>query len=289
MLIQSMCAVLLGICVHFNEDEVPNYTKEKLCALIENRIGMERFQDAIGGVTRHEIYSRTIKHPQPAVKSPGDLLLDHEFCRLLKRIEGTILETVLKGSGGHGESSVASLSVGETKLVGRYKDVIREQDVQIRELKGQNEGLVRERVEMEGRVKELEGLVGNLRDQNLVLRAAQSDSNSKVNGEKGSDEVEAMRRRVQELEERLAECLTDVKGREGTEGERLTEVERELRERTEELEKVKKDQDDLLELLADQDSKIAGYKERLAALGEKVESEDSSGEADTDDQPESSN
>jgi len=39
--------------------------------------------------------------------------------------------------------------------------------------------------------------------------------------------------------------------------------------KTDELEKLKKDQD-LLELLTDQDSKITLYKERLIELGDKV-------------------
>lgn len=109
-LLQSMCALLIGLCVHFNDDSIPTYTKvclyykffrfivenislvifqEKLCTLIENRIGLERFQDAVGSIAKHEIYSRTLKHPQSSAKSPSELLLDHEFCRLVKTLEGT--------------------------------------------------------------------------------------------------------------------------------------------------------------------------------------------------------
>lgn len=64
--------------------------QEELCQLLENRIGMERFQDALGNITRHEVYSRTLKHPQPSANNPTELLLDHEFCRLLKLLEGNI-------------------------------------------------------------------------------------------------------------------------------------------------------------------------------------------------------
>ncbi|XP_063974327.1 general vesicular transport factor p115 [Diachasmimorpha longicaudata] len=292
ILIQSMCALLIGICVHFNEDDVPNYTKEKLCALIENRIGLERFQDAISGISRHEIYSRTLKHPQPSARTSADLLLDHDFCRLLKRIEGTILETVLKGSHSS-KDLVTSLSSADSALVSQYKDVIREQDVQIQNLKIQNGVVMREKEELEERVTELEAEVGNLKDQNLVLRAAQIDSGENGRSGRGltnhtEDEVKKYSAIVKELEERLANYVLKVKEYEGS-GERLREMEKVLTERTEELEKVKKDQDDLLELLADQDNKISVFKERLVALGEKIESEESSGENDTDEQPESSN
>lgn len=68
--------------------------QEKLCHLIDNRLGLERFQDAIGGIARHEVYSRTLKHPQPSAKDPSELLLDHEFCRLLKVLEGNIFFSI---------------------------------------------------------------------------------------------------------------------------------------------------------------------------------------------------
>ena len=44
----------------------------------------------------------------------------------------------------------------------------------------------------------------------------------------------------------------------------------ELKESQEECEGIKKEQEDLLVLLADQDTKIANYKDRLCTLGEKV-------------------
>ena len=44
----------------------------------------------------------------------------------------------------------------------------------------------------------------------------------------------------------------------------------ELKESQEECEGIKKEQEDLLVLLADQDTKIANYKDRLRTLGEKV-------------------
>ncbi|XP_011311761.1 general vesicular transport factor p115 [Fopius arisanus] len=292
ILIQSMCALLIGICVHFNEDDVPNYSKEKLCALIENRIGLERFQDAIGGIARHEIYSKTLKHPQPSAKTPGELLLDHEFCRLLKKIESIILETVLKGS--HSSKDLHThLSSVDSALVSQYKDVIRKQDIHIHDLKMKNEFSMREKEQLDGRVKELEGEVRNLRDQNMVLRAAQINLVERQDNTEGSmkckeeEEAEAMRS-VKELEQKLEEYILKVREYAQRE-EKFKELERTLKEKRQELEKTKKDQDDLLELLADQDNKICIFKQKLVALGEKIESEDSLEEIDTDEQPESSN
>lgn len=79
---------------------------------------------------------------------------------------------------------------------------------------------------------------------------------------------------IADLENRLAEYvhMTQEKQRENKEknNEKESELENQLKSKTEELEKLKKDQEDLLELLTDQDSKIMLYKERLIELGDKV-------------------
>nr|XP_034182659.1 general vesicular transport factor p115 isoform X2 [Osmia lignaria] len=296
-LLQSMCAMLIGICVHFNDNSVPNYTKEKLCNLIENRIGVERFQDAIGGLARHEVYSRTLKHPQPSAKNPSELLLDHEFCRLSKTLEGIIMESVLEGSNTHQKNQITTSILPDSVLVAQYKEVIREQDSQIQKLNQVTESLMKEKHELEAQIHDLQSTVSHLKDQNLVLRAAQTnllseenDSNNITNEEECAKEVEKYKHVITDLENRLDECTSMIKEyKRKVEEKNETDLERKLREKSEELEKIKKDQEDLLELLTEQDSKIILYKERLIALGEKVETDESSAELDTDDQQESSN
>ncbi|XP_074106802.1 general vesicular transport factor p115 [Cotesia typhae] len=292
-LIQSMCALLLGMCVHFNDDQVPAYTKDKLCNLIDKRIGLERFQDAIGGTTRHEIYSRTLKHPQPSAKHPKDLLLDHEFCRLLKILEGTVSESIVKGNTSFNDSPKEI--VNSDPMVGQYKDLIREQDEEIQKLKRENENLEKEKQEFQITIQDLQSQISNLRDQNLVLRAAQTNltdkdmlTNDSIKLD-SSEELQKSLHTIQNLESQLSEYKSLVLSLQEKESQVSLELENKLKESTEELEKLKKDQEDLLELLSDQDTKLMLYKEKLTALGEKVESDGSSGEVDddTDDQPSS--
>ncbi|EZA48848.1 hypothetical protein DMN91_004882 [Ooceraea biroi] len=296
ILLQSMCALLIGICVHFNDDSVPTYTKEKVCNLIENRIGLERFQDAIGGIGRHEIYSRTLKHPQPSAQNPSELLLDHEFCKLLKSLEGTIIKSVIDANNEHqNRNQLSMISLSDNTLVLQYKDLIREQDMQIQRLNQANDSLMKEKQELEAQVQELRSTVSHLRDQNLVLRAAQANiGNEKetIASSNNSDfekELQTYKTMVADLEKRLAEHTHITQDYKENDSEKESELEHQLKSKTEELEKLKKDQEDLLELLTDQDNKIMLYKERLIELGDKVESDESSGELDTDDQPESSN
>ena len=122
----------------------------------------------------------------------------------------------------------------------------------------------------QAQVHDLRSSISHLKDQNLVLRAAQtnlmseeSDSNNVTSNEGCTKEAEKYKTVITELEIRLVEYASMVKKYE-------TDFERKLKEKSEELEKLKKDQEDLLELLAEDESKIMRYEEKLAALGEKV-------------------
>lgn len=86
-LVQSLCAFLMGISIQFNDNSVQNYRREDLCQLVLKRIGLETFTKKLGEVTKHEAYSRAAKTPHIRAKSPSDLLLDYEFCKLIKNVE----------------------------------------------------------------------------------------------------------------------------------------------------------------------------------------------------------
>jgi len=66
--------------------------QEGMSQLIAKRVGMEVFIDKLGNVSKQEIYARTAKHPQLHASSASQLLLDHEFCKLFKALEGRSLQ-----------------------------------------------------------------------------------------------------------------------------------------------------------------------------------------------------
>lgn len=89
-LLQGMCAFLMALCIHFNNDSVESYTKDSMTQLLIKRIGLETFVAKLGEVSKHEMYSRAAKQPQIRAKSMGELLLDYEFCKLFKSLESMI-------------------------------------------------------------------------------------------------------------------------------------------------------------------------------------------------------
>ena len=111
----------------------------------------------------------------------------------------------------------------------------------------------------------------------MVLRGAQTNlTEEKIvhpsnNLDATNEELDRYKNLVKDLETRLSDCTSKNQEYE----QKITankELENSLKEKLEELEKLRKDQEDLLELLTDQDSKITLYKDKLEALGVKVQS-----------------
>lgn len=84
-------------------------------------------------------------------------------------------------------------------------------------------------------------------------------------------ELQTYKTMVADLEKRLAEYVHMTQDHKEKNNEKKeSELEHQLKSKMDELEKLKKDHEDLLELMNDQDSKIMLYKERLIELGDKV-------------------
>ncbi|KAL0274968.1 UNVERIFIED_CONTAM: hypothetical protein PYX00_002975 [Menopon gallinae] len=165
-LVQGLCAFLMGICVHFNDNSVPSFSKENLCQIILKRIGLEMFLDKLGAVSKHEEYSKAAKHPQIRPAHHDQLLLDHEFCRLFKALEGMIGKSVSPKM-----DFLNGAEVPDSVLVLQYKELIREQDAKLQVLENELETLrTSEKISLQ-RIADLESMVTQLKDENVLLRA----------------------------------------------------------------------------------------------------------------------
>ncbi|XP_063244155.1 general vesicular transport factor p115 isoform X2 [Bacillus rossius redtenbacheri] len=329
-IVQGLCAFLMGLCICFNDDSVPAFSKENLKKLVENRIGLEMFLDKLCEVSKHEVYSKAVKHPQLRPRQPGELLLDHEFCKLYRALEGMIVKAVtLKPQNDLvNGSSELSLSASENGLLLQYKELIREQDRRLQELGSTVNALSEERNAARAHMEELMATVSQLRDENKLLRAqalaglgpdgrtadssqqrdggdspAHNQYNSEdallhklhegardVSSNGGLENTEALCSRLQAMslelqqEQRLRAHEEKVTSQHDEELSQLRLQVAELRRKLSavderaaelnaanvELDRMRKDQEDLLELLTDQDARLNDFKERLRALGEKI-------------------
>ncbi|XP_034158726.2 general vesicular transport factor p115 isoform X4 [Pangasianodon hypophthalmus] len=204
-LVQGLCALLLGICIYYNDNSLENYTKEKLKQLIEKRIGKENFVEKLGFITKHELYSRAAQKPQPTFSTPEHMLFDHEFTKLVKELEGVITKAVHKSSEEEKkEEEVKKTLEQHDSIVTQYKELIREQDAQITELKEQVSGLTCQKEQMESTITQQLSQIQQHKDQYNILKlklgkdGAVSQADVQVNGVQ-VEELTALRVELEEL------------------------------------------------------------------------------------------
>lgn len=208
-LVQGLCALLLGICIYYNDNSLENYTKEKLKQLIEKRIGKENFVEKLGFITKHELYSRAAQKPQPVFPSPEQMLFDHEFTKLVKELEGVITKAVHKSSEEEKkEEEVKKTLEQHDSIVTQYKELIREQDAQIQELKEQVASMSTQTEQLQTTVTQQLSQIQQHKDQYNILKLKlgkdnQSQANSQGDGAQmnglQTEELTQLRDEVEEL------------------------------------------------------------------------------------------
>ncbi|XP_041981790.1 general vesicular transport factor p115 [Aricia agestis] len=252
-LLQGMCAFVLALCVQFNDDS-GSQSRAAVRALCTRGDVCARLAD----LSRHELYARAAKSPAPRASAPSQLLLDYEFCRLCKMLESGLIQSLTAVENG-------SAPEGEGVELERYKSLIRQQDARLHELLQQMDSLVHHNTALQSSLNDSIAANSLLKDENTLLKAQMSANShhSQVPNVAQPDP------RLGEYEQKIQQLTAEVTRLNGE----LTALKEKEKQSAEELEKIKKDQDDLLELLADQDMKLNEYKMRLVSLGQAVEDE----------------
>lgn len=186
LLCQSVCAFIVGECVLATDSSVEGYSRHQLLQLVERRVGVETYLNKLAHISRHELYSRCLKHPQLSARERYEVALDHEFCRLFKAMEPAVVKCVTMEEGeaevmansGAVVSAIVTPPGGssendESQMVARYKQLIRQQDDQLTRLQ-QSEQKASQQLQVKTeQVDELTASLTQLRDQITLLRAQQ--------------------------------------------------------------------------------------------------------------------
>ncbi|XP_022219825.2 general vesicular transport factor p115 [Drosophila obscura] len=259
-LFQGMCAFLMGLCIQFNDNSLPNQRREDISQLIIKRIGQETFCNKLGEVSRHEAYSRACKQAQIRAKSAGELLLDYEYCKLYKGLEALIAKLVSGFDVDGIELTELTLSSEASALVSQYKGIIRGMDAQIQTLQQSAKELDQENADLKEKLSEEMSLRAQISDQNTLLKAQLG-----ATGQTPVQRQESSLAREEELNAaryqanmyfaeniRLSKEMEMLRQQLGSEKQRADAAQESLRA-------TQKDQEDLLELLADQELKLTSY------------------------------
>ena len=138
----GLCAMLIGICLAFNDGSNSDYHPETIRQIIMHRITQETFLQSLSQTYSSEFFITANKHPQILASNVGQLCFDHSFTVLFK----TVSETVHKALDPSytPDSLTASMTAKDlsqtdlqhsfeehTSIVHHYKELLQEQDEEI--------------------------------------------------------------------------------------------------------------------------------------------------------------
>ncbi|XP_055949873.1 general vesicular transport factor p115-like [Argiope bruennichi] len=271
-LVQGICAFLLGICIEFNDNSQPSFTKDDLCQLIVKRIGLETFLDKLVAVTKNEYYSRAAQNPHLKFKQPSEVLFDFEFCRLFKSLEGTVIKAVQpKPKLLNGPES--SMTPEQQELLKQYKDVIRDQDQQLHELRSQFSELKSQYELSKTQVEDMSSTIQQLKDQNALLKAQRS-----VSGNNSSQEVLQLKQEIEQLKLKCDQQQLEISAKsEAVNQEVTTSLPTESKEKSSQCDEEKNHiVSDLEKQLESCHAEISNLKEQLKEYEEKLQNSSTS-------------
>lgn len=230
---QGVCAFFLGMTIHFNDDNVENFTRESLRSVIKQRIGLETFYDKLNGVVKHEAYTFASKHTQPQDGGNNglDLIVDWAFTRLFKSLESTVVHSVQGESslaptrssndalpnGKESSPEILAEMEGLQQRLAQFEDAAKEKDQQLQVMQQQMAQYAAAKTALETYAREAQEAIQQLQDQNALLRAQKDGENgsstemiTSLQGEIGQLKLELIR-----LEQAKAEDDSLIEGLKG--------------------------------------------------------------------------
>ncbi|CAF0903996.1 unnamed protein product [Adineta ricciae] len=167
ILIQSLCSFAFGLCLVFNNNQISTYSTESLERLINKRIGVDLFQEKLETLSKSDHYAKALRKPQLKLSKSNDMILDYEFARLYKILEGSISRAL-----------TTRLTDGQTKppdqtslMLAQYAELIQQQSQQIAAYQQQERQFFDERNYYQTKIAELEQSLQALRDEHSQLQS----------------------------------------------------------------------------------------------------------------------
>eukprot|EP00123_Amoebidium_parasiticum_P012785 comp21575_c0_seq1/m.30146 comp21575_c0_seq1/g.30146 ORF comp21575_c0_seq1/g.30146 comp21575_c0_seq1/m.30146 type:complete len:778 (-) comp21575_c0_seq1:11-2344(-) len=216
VLTQGLAALLLGICMQWNDNRNPPTNRAALLHVIHHVVKTDRYSEALASLIKQDPFARAQQHHQLVASNPDEAWLDFPFTVLAKKAKDDITATITQSLQAAASPLMAQpkgAAVDHTAVLQQYQSIVQGQDEQLKKLRQQHGELAAKMVPGIDPAAQAEA------DRLVVENAA------------------------------LKEELSGLQGR---------------------LSRLQSEQDDLLVLLAEQETARKILKGRLRALGQEV-------------------
>jgi hypothetical protein len=152
------------------------FSSESLERLINKRIGVDLFQEKLEILSKSEYYAKALQKPQLKLSKSNDMILDYEFARLYKTLEGSITRMLTTRHTNLTEKSLidpisTNLYEQQTStMMTHYNDLIRQQDQQLNTYKQQEKQFIQEINIYKTKMTDLEQKLQEIKDQYSLLK-----------------------------------------------------------------------------------------------------------------------
>ncbi|XP_074598801.1 general vesicular transport factor p115-like [Brevipalpus obovatus] len=93
IVVQGLCAYLLGLCFLFNDGSVEHNSKNDILALIK-RVGAELFCQKLRLILESDFYSHAVSKPQIRIFEEEQLIFDYDFCKKVQKLTDLMVKIV---------------------------------------------------------------------------------------------------------------------------------------------------------------------------------------------------
>ncbi len=149
------------------------FFSESLERLINKRIGIDLFQEKLEILSKSEYYAKALQKPQLKLTKSSDMILDYEFARLYKTLEGSITRMLTTRHTNLTENDPISTNLYEQQtstVMTHYNDLIRQQDQQINTYKQHEKQFLQEVDFYKTKIVDLEQKLQEVKDQYALLK-----------------------------------------------------------------------------------------------------------------------
>ncbi len=142
--------------------------------IINKRIGVDLFQEKLESLSKSDYYAKALQKPQLKLSKSNDMILDYEFARLYKILEGSI--TRMLTTRTNDEQTKPSV------MLTQYNDLIQQQNQQIVVYQQQEKQYVEERDLYQKRIVDLEKSLKEIQEQYALLRPSSEQGKGERKG-----------------------------------------------------------------------------------------------------------
>ncbi|XP_047144937.1 general vesicular transport factor p115 isoform X1 [Hydra vulgaris] len=197
--IQGLSAVLVGVCIIYNDGNNEKFTSDSIKRLITTRLDPEHFLTKINDVSKSELFTTAAKHTQIQEVKSDRVLFDHEFTKQFKKLEVSISKSISEDDDADDKFKTSQTN---ESVVMSYKVLIREQDVELGKLRTQCKELQENFNDAQRQLERQAIELVQIRNQVAIMKEYDPDSQK--------DTVHSLQNQIQEKEELIKKLQQEL-------------------------------------------------------------------------------